>query len=160
MLFDFNRIDEFANLELILAWRNNPLIFDNYAEQNGIISWDEHLSFWKNKSDRDDYLIKYQDRFIGLISVIFKSANVAELSITIGEISLWNKGLGSQILREFIDYTQTETKLNFIARIKSSNIGSLRIFQKNNFVLKEKFLLNDEEWSLMSLNKEEGIRHE
>lgn len=83
------------DLELVLGWRNNPKVYENLPNQNSVISWENHTEWYENRSsDRKDYVIRYQDRRIGVVSLDEDDF----VSIYIGEYTLWGQGIGSRIL--------------------------------------------------------------
>jgi hypothetical protein len=78
------------DLELVLRWRNNPKIYKNLPSQSSVISWEENTEWYENRpSNREDYVIRYQDRRIGVVSLDGDDF----VSIYIGEYTLWDKVL-------------------------------------------------------------------
>ncbi|EJO5346939.1 GNAT family N-acetyltransferase [Clostridium botulinum] len=56
----------------------------------------------------------------------------------------WNKGYNTQILKELKNYASKELKAKCIkAHVVSTNIGSLKVLEKNGFVFKQKLILKD-----------------
>jgi RimJ/RimL family protein N-acetyltransferase len=62
-----------------------------------------------------------------------------ELTVVIGEKSYWNKGVGTLAISEVVKLATFKHKLHKIfCGVAEDNIGSGRIFEKNNFVLEGK----------------------
>lgn len=116
------------DLELVLAWRNNPRIFDQFREQDEPLEWNEHKEWFDSRpSDRYDYVIRYEDRRVGIVSI----ATDGDVSIYIGEIPLWGEGIASQILewvcRKFGD------RKSLRAQIREDNQRSQSLFESCGF---------------------------
>lgn len=88
------------DLELVLAWRNNPRIYEHFQNQDSPLTWDDHVSWFESRpSERDDYVIRYEDRPVGVVSINSQDF----VSIYIGEPSLWGSGIGTRMLTWIID---------------------------------------------------------
>lgn len=139
-------IDNNFELALILSWRSNPLIYGFFLHQNGPLFWEEHHKFWINRFNREDYLIIFLERPIGHIALSKMNTDYSEISILIGETTLWGKGIATEVLSSFIDMMRKKGLKNLSAVIRDNNFGSIRLFEKNGFLF-EKNLENSSEWS-------------
>jgi RimJ/RimL family protein N-acetyltransferase len=137
-------------LALILSWRSNPLIYGFFLHQNGPLFWEEHHNFWINRFNREDYFIIYFHRPIGHIALSKMNTEYPEISILIGETTLWGKGMATEVLSSFIEKMKNNGLRNLSAVIRDDNFGSKRLFEKNGFIF-EKKLVNISEWSLYVL---------
>jgi RimJ/RimL family protein N-acetyltransferase len=116
------------DLELVLAWRNNPVIYDNIPEQNGPIEWDDHNAWYKQRpADREDYIIRYRDRRVGVVSL----DEDGFVSIYIGQQPLWNQDIASRILEWLIQRHPSPRPL--YAEIHIENTRSKRLFEQCGF---------------------------
>lgn len=80
------------DLELVLAWRSNPDIFENMLQQSSPFQWDEHLTwFVERPPSRRDFIIEYNGRRVGVISINKDDM----ISIYIGEKGVWGNGIGT-----------------------------------------------------------------
>jgi RimJ/RimL family protein N-acetyltransferase len=67
----------------------------------------------------------------------------AELRISIGEKSYWNRGLGSQALSEVLDIAQIRLGIRRIyLRVKKDNGRAIRVYEKNGFKKVAKLVAN------------------
>jgi RimJ/RimL family protein N-acetyltransferase len=151
-VIDFQPINISNNVELalILSWRSNPLIYGFFLHQNGPLFWEEHHSFWINRFNREDYFIIFLNRPIGHIALSKMNTEYPEISILIGETTLWGKGIATEVLSGFIEKMKINGLRNLSAVIRDDNFSSIRLFEKNGFIF-EKKLVNISEWSLYFL---------
>lgn len=116
------------DLELVLAWRNNPEIYENFVEQDGPIEWDDHVAWYKQRpADREDYIIRYKDRRVGVVSLDENDF----VSIYIGEQPLWGQGIASRIL-EWLTQRHSPSRPLY-AEIHAENTRSKRLFEQCGF---------------------------
>jgi len=143
-----NEIDkeDLIQLSLLLSWRSNPLIYNYFLEQTGPLLWDDHLKFISNAKDRFDYLVFIDHRPVGHLSISNISNEFPEISIMIGETTLWGKGLSKLILQKFIDMLISKGFNKFSARISDSNYSSIKLFIGMGFKNIGK-LVNHSDWS-------------
>lgn len=116
------RVDD---LELLLAWRSNPKIYEQFREQEGPLSWAEHLTWFATRPHgRHDYIIEYDGRRVGSVAV----TEDERVSIYVGETSLWGKGIASAALNEI-----TRRYEQLTAVIHRENEASQRLFERCGF---------------------------
>lgn len=126
------------DLELVLAWRSNPEVYEHFRKQDGPLEWNEHLSWYGSRdTDRHDYVIRYQGRRVGTIS-LDPDSNVG---VCIGEVSLWGEGIGSEAVEWLCEQHDREA---FFAEIDVENETSRRLFESCGFSVHER----DGEWLL------------
>lgn len=117
------RIDD---LELVLAWRSNPQIYENFKQQESELSWEEHLQWFATRADeRLDFIIEYRGRRVGCVSV--SADNL--VSIYIGEISLWGNGVAKSALKTLLGRLDR----SLVAEVHQDNIASQRLFEDCGF---------------------------
>lgn len=93
-----------ADLPLLLAWRNNPLIWSGTYTQRKPIEWNDHKAWWLSRN-QDHYsfmVILFEDncaREVGVLHISLLDYWSPEIGIIIGEVSLWNKGVGTEAFR-------------------------------------------------------------
>lgn len=108
------------------------------------MSWEEHVYFWKSRLDRVDYFIIYEDRPIGHLAIKNVNDDTPEISILIGELSLWGRGIASVAITELIKINKNRyTGLKAV--INSNNTPSIELFKKKGFKYKG-LLSNNDEW--------------
>jgi RimJ/RimL family protein N-acetyltransferase len=151
-------VNRHEDLELILSWRSNPLIYNNFKIQNKPLTWDEHFEYWFNISGiRSDFIILFEFRRVGVFSIKEVSPTSAELSIMIGEIGLWGQGLGKLTLLIALKL-EVINKYDFlIASVKSNNIASIKLFTGNGFEFESEFESNGIIWNRYSLKRAKDL---
>lgn len=45
------------DLELMLAWRSQPQLYENFYEQDEPIEWEGHSKWWDSREDRRGLLL-------------------------------------------------------------------------------------------------------
>lgn len=94
---------ERRDLELMLAWRNNPRLYQWFTGQSSPIPWADHVEWFENRDpDRQDYIIHYGERRVGSVWVMADG----EVGIYIGEEPLWGQGVGTAALNALIDLVE------------------------------------------------------
>lgn len=119
------RVDD---LELLIAWRSNPLIYKHLRDQDEALDWRTHIEWFDSRSDeRIDYIIEYRGRRVGSVSV----TEDRFVGVYVGEISLWGQGIGEYAVNWICErHGQTET---LFAEVHKDNISSRRLFEKCGF---------------------------
>lgn len=116
------------DLELVLAWRNNPEIYKNFVEQDGPIEWDNHIAWYKQRpASREDFIIRYENRRVGVVSLDEDDF----VSIYIGEQPLWGQGIASRMLEWLIQRHFPSRPL--YAEIHIENARSKHLFERWGF---------------------------
>jgi RimJ/RimL family protein N-acetyltransferase len=121
------------DLELILAWRNNPKIFQYFSQQNDLISWNDHFNWFKTRKNRKDWIIIHHDRKIGLVNLSKLNEKRPEIGIYIGEMDLWGKGLATQAVKLAIDWLKNNGYNCVIAHTQKDNIASNKLWINTGF---------------------------
>jgi len=137
-LTDFNitLIDKsnFTQVALLMSWRSNPDIYKYFFLQNKALIWEDHLDFINKSYDRVDYFVFFEDRPIGHIALSRIEEMYPEISIMIGETTLWGKGYSKHILNKFLENHFEKGFSKFSARISNHNTSSIRLFTNAGFV--------------------------
>lgn len=151
-MIDFIKINpsDIIELSLIMAWRSNPSIYKWFFKQNEPLKWDNHIDFWNSRKFRDDYFILLDKRPIGHIGISHLDQEFPEISILIGDTTLWGSGVASLALNSFIRKYQLSGYAKFSAIIHSENIGSIKLFEKVGFSL-SKSLESNPNWFFFTL---------
>ncbi|RMB18215.1 GNAT family N-acetyltransferase [Haloplanus aerogenes] len=117
-----------ADLELVLAWRNNPVIYEHFAEQDGPIQWADHVDWFESRPPtRRDYVASYDGRRIGVVAVDASDF----VSIYIAELTLWGEGLATRLLDWLT--TRFHSMRDLQAEIHANNERSQRLFERCGF---------------------------
>lgn len=119
------RLDD---LELVMAWRSNPRIYEHFREQDGPLDWGSHLQWFVERSKmRHDFMIEYRGRRIGVVSIDADGY----VGVLIGEETCWGEGIASTALNWLSDQFADERDL--FAEIHDGNNRSRRLFTSCGF---------------------------
>jgi RimJ/RimL family protein N-acetyltransferase len=131
------------DLELVLAWRNNPRIYNNFAEQDEPIRWDNHVAWYEQRpADREDYIIRCNNRRVGVVSLDKNDF----VSIYIGEQPLWGQGIASRALKWLIQRYSPSRPL--YAEVHTENDRSEHLFKQCGFIQSD----CKNEWAIYQYN--------
>ncbi|MBZ2174091.1 GNAT family N-acetyltransferase [Schnuerera sp. xch1] len=125
---------------------NKYLHYDLPLEEDKTLRWFRNI---KDRGDRVDYTITYNEEPIGLIGLlnIDQKNKKAEYYICLGEDKYKGKGIAYISSRLLIDIAYRELKLNKIyLYTETNNIAAQKLFQKVGFkkegLLKEDLIYN------------------
>lgn len=134
--FNIVKIDKsnLTELSLLMAWRSNPEIYKFFLVQQGPLSWDNHYKFITESINRLDFLVYFQNRPVGHVALSNIDHNYPEVSIMLGETTLWGKGYSTMIMKSFLQLLKSIGYYRFSAIISNLNTSSIRLFVKLGFV--------------------------
>ena len=128
------------DLELMLAWRNSPLVWQGLytqSKENRPLTWEEHHKWWNSRHNWKIFIIQVNDtittRDIGVVSFSQLDSWCPSVGIYIGEVSLWGKGIGKQGLLLALDWLKGEEYSAVWTTILSNNERSIKLFQSLGF---------------------------
>lgn len=137
------------DLELIMGWRSNPLIYKYFYHQNAPLKWDEHITFWESRKNRIDWIInlRYNShwRKIGSINISKLTDEKPEIGLFIGELTSWGSGYGKKAVKLALKYLKNTNYTGATASVSKENIGSQKLFEQLNFKRTSSIKL-DKEW--------------
>lgn len=117
-----------ADLELVLAWRSNPLVYEHAREQDGPLEWSAHRRWFETRPDDCvDFVVRYVDRRVGVVSLDERSY----VTIYLGEVSARGRGVASRSLRWLCDRFEDRGELR--AEVAADNAASRRLFERCGF---------------------------
>ncbi len=132
-LDDVDRLVQLANNKQLVRWLAR--LPHPYKEEHGI---DFIQNIVRTKIEHGYAIINRQNEFMGLISLRATQSGEAELGYWIGE-SYWGKGYASEAVFGLINSaTNIADCPPIIARALSDNIGSIKVLEKNGFMLVDK----------------------
>lgn len=129
-----------TDLPLMMAWRSNPLIYQGFYQQSSPLVWEEHLSWFQSRNpDWRTFIIIYEHRAVGVVTIGQLDHWSPELGYYLGEISLWGKGLGTEAvglgIKWIKEYAKTHRHITGLhTTILDDNIGSIKLIKKLGFV--------------------------
>jgi len=130
------------DLELMLAWRSNPTLYEGHYEQGylgrGILVWSEHYKWWESLSAWKNWIIELNDsvtrkRAVGSIWFSHLDTDSPDLGLYIGEVGLWNRGIGREALKLALGWLKIQGYKKASARILKENRRSIGLFRSLSF---------------------------
>ena len=122
------------DLELIMAWRSNPLVYQGFYQQGTPLTWEEHISWWHSRNrDWRTFIIEYESRKVGVVTIGNLDSWAPELGWYIGEVSLWGKGIGKEAVGLGLDYIKSQNKKYARATILDDNERSIKLAKSLGF---------------------------
>ena len=116
-----------SDLELVLAWRSHPDIYQHFRIQDGPIEWDEHVAWFNSQpTGRYDFIIHYDGRRVGVVSLNTNN----EVGIYIGDFSARGHGVATGTLNWLCERFASRT---LYAEIHEQNSASQRVFGRCGF---------------------------
>lgn len=123
-----------ADLELIMAWRSNPLVYAGFYQQTEPLKWEEHLAWYKSRNqDWRTFIVLYGDRKVGVVTIGQLDHWSPEIGWYIGEVSLWGQGVGTEAVRQGLKYIKTYGREYTHTTILKNNKASLKLAQRLGF---------------------------
>lgn len=126
------------DLELLLAWRNHPKVYEQFAEQTGEIGWHEHVEWWESRTDRNDWMIAIREegerlRDVGSVNITDTDEKRPEVGVYVGEVTLWGNGIATAALEFTVEWMSEQSYSGARATILEGNTASQRLFEKVGF---------------------------
>jgi RimJ/RimL family protein N-acetyltransferase len=120
-----------SDVELLYAWRTNPLIYEHLLQQDEPVEWSEHLAWFHSRPDRRyDFLIEYDGRSVGATSVNDDDF----VTIYIADPNLRGQGIGKAAI-ELLCSTFEDRQLQTM--IHEDNEAAQQLFVSCGFQLVE-----------------------
>ena len=128
----------YEDLDILMEWDNDPelqrLTGRKFSAEDEMTRWWESI-----EHDRSRLAVAIVDdsgRFIGDIELenVTWRAGEAELRIAIGDKSCWNRGYGTEALREIAQFAFAHLRLQSLyLRVSDKNLRAIRSYQKAGF---------------------------
>jgi len=129
------------DLEILLAWRSHPDVYQHFSKQTGPLTWDEHIQFWNSRENRIDWIILLDDgkkvRKVGSVNVSNLSQKNPEVGIFIGEITAKGKGIATTALKLVKQWLKARGYSTVVAHVHRNNVASQKLFVRAGFRLIE-----------------------
>ncbi|MFP8953870.1 GNAT family N-acetyltransferase [Natrialbaceae archaeon A-arb3/5] len=126
-----------GDLELMMAWRSHPQLYENLHSQDGPLEWDDHLDWWESREDRRDWIITVRTgerwRDVGIIALSGLDSDYPSVGVWVGEITLWGEGIATEAVKFSINWLQKRDYSGAVAGIYSWNNSSQQVFEKAGF---------------------------
>jgi RimJ/RimL family protein N-acetyltransferase len=133
------RASKEKDLELIMAWRSNSLVYQEFPCQHSPLAFEEHYNWWKSQKNWRQWIISYGEgkyaRDVGEVNVQNLNTDCPEIGYLIGEIPLWGKGVGKQAVNKALDWLRKKGYKKVSAKVLDKNEGSKRLLYNLGFKL-------------------------
>ena len=133
---DFLKLYEWCKQEFIYEW----------FEQR-ILSYDEIVSKYSKKLKEGKqhlYIIRYDNKDIGLVQIYKYEGNTYEYDLFIGEENYLDKGIGTKVVNKINNIIYTEYKADsIILRPFKRNIRAIKCYLKCGFKIIDEYLGKD-----------------
>jgi len=127
------------DLELMMAWRSNPLVYAGFYTQQAPLTWEEHWKWWHNRGPWwKVFIIQYNDietrlRDVGVVTIGQLEHWSPELGYYVGEVSLWGKGIGREAVRLALQYIKRYGREYAHTTILVNNSRSIQLIESLGF---------------------------
>ena len=126
-------------------WCSNKFVYEWFEQR--ILSYDEIVSKYQKKLKekiQDLFIIKCDDKDIGLVQIYKYKDNIYEYDLFIGIEEYLNKGIGTIIVNEINDIIYKKYKANsIILRPFKRNIRAIKCYKKCGFKQIDEYLGKD-----------------
>jgi len=120
----------------MMAWRSNPEVYKGFYQQEGALFWLEHHNwFCSRNQDWRTFIVLYDSRPVGVVNIGQLDNWTCEIGYFIGETTLWGKGIGTEAVRQGIEwireYALTHSHIVAVhTTIKHDNYASISLIEK------------------------------
>ena len=89
-----------SDLELLMAWRSNRLVYEGFYQQTEPLKWEEHIAWWESRNkDWREFIIVFNERDVGIVTIGQLDHWSPEIGYFIGEVTLWGQGIGKESVK-------------------------------------------------------------
>jgi|TARA_R100001530_G_scaffold118602_1_gene85734 RimJ/RimL family protein N-acetyltransferase len=122
------------DLELIMAWRSNPLVFQGFYQQQKPLTWDEHIRWWESRNqDWREFIVLRENRRVGVVTIGQLEHWSPEIGYFIGETTLWGEGVGRDAVKLGMGYIRNYGRDYCHTTVLKNNERSLRLLKSLGF---------------------------
>ena len=121
------------DIQKIYDWRNHPKI-RVCMFNSGEIKLEDHITYLKNRLNNPEeysFMILDENKEMGVVK-LDKRENSYEVGILL-DPEMHGKGIGTQSIEAIIKKAKELGIKKLTSRVKEWNVGSKKIFEKNNF---------------------------
>ena len=133
-----------ADLPILLAWAHIPKIWEYLptSRREEGLTWEGHWNWWVYRENRVDWMIvvredDYGPRPVGVIHIIKMDSPWPEIGLYLGDIALWERGVGKMALGIAMDKACHMGLGRLKAVIHPLNERSVRLFKSLGFKKKD-----------------------
>ena len=145
------RLANIDDMKSVFDLSNDDIVRANSIHSEKI-EWENHIVWFKNKIVSKDivfYILEIEDNFAGYCHIDREDNDEWMATIHIAK-AYRGKNLGFNFLKIIC---KSNSNKNIIAYIKTSNVASKKIFEKNNFQIFDIITINSEKYYLFKKAK-------
>ncbi len=125
------------DIKRILEWRSDPAVYRYFYEQNQPLSWENHLKWWKARSNRVDWIILLHENEesipVGSVNCTDLMTDSPEIGLYVGATNHWGKSIGRESVRLTLEWIKSRGYEMARARVLEDNERSRRLFESLGF---------------------------
>ena len=127
------------DLELMMAWRSSPFVYEGFYTQKAPLTWEEHWKWFHNRGNWwKIFIIQYDDkvtrvRDVGVVTVGQLEHWSPEPGYYLGEVSLWGKGIGREAVLLALQYIKNYGREYARTTILDTNSRSIKLAKSLGF---------------------------
>lgn len=148
------------DLPLMMAWRSNPLVYEEGCyTQSSPLTWEEHYTWWCSRGRWwRFFIIQINDgettRDVGVVNFGQLDNWNPELNYYLGEVSLWNQGIATEALKMGLDWLRARGYCKVHTTMKDTNKRATAVLNKLGFSQSGKARKGESVWELTLLEGE------
>jgi RimJ/RimL family protein N-acetyltransferase len=127
----------FDDLELLLAWRAHPEVYEALYEQRGPYEWDRFAQWWESLEHVREWIIMVSEsghwRDVGVIRLLNLETPLPEIGVYVGELPLRRQGVGTSAVKFALNWLREEGYTGARAQIPVDNEASRNLFERIGF---------------------------
>lgn len=125
------------DIELLLAWRAHPEVYEGLYEQDAPYEWERFRTWWEGLENVREWLVMVRQsgtwRDVGVVRLLELDTAVPEIGVYVGEIPLRGEGVGTEAVEFALGWLREEAYDAASARILATNEASIEFFEAIGF---------------------------
>jgi len=122
------------DLELMMAWRSHPLVYEGFYTQTKPLKWDEHFDWFTTRNkDWRTFIILFESRKVGIVTIGQLDHWSPEIGYYIGEVTLWGQGVGKEAVSLALRWLKDRGYKYTHTTVLSKNKRSLELLKSLGF---------------------------
>ena len=126
------------DIELVMAWRSHPLVYEGTYTQKTPLTWVEHLAWWRSRNqDWREFIITLTEdgstRRVGILTLCQLDHWSPEMGVILGETTLWRQGVAKEAVLQGLQWLGEYGKNYCHTTIKWDNMAAARLAESVGF---------------------------
>ena len=147
------------DIELIMAWRSLPEVFNGCYTQRSYLTWDEHYTWWITRGRWWKFWFivlddgKTKPRRVGIVNFGQLDNWNPEVAYQVGELGLWGQGIATRAVPLALEWLKEHGYCKVHTTVSDTNVRSQGVMKNLGFVNAGKAREGESTWELY-LSKE------